>query len=113
MKMIEPSRLVRMWGRMAFVTFMGPTKLVFMSLIIPSALEIHINQFYRTAYVEKGNSYPSSSLAPYVIVPALLTKTSMRPHTARASSKHCCISAIGDVTSRAKNLSLSPSIVGS
>ena len=34
MKMIEPSRLVRMWGRMAFVTFMGPTKLVFMSLII-------------------------------------------------------------------------------
>lgn len=72
---------------------MGPTKFVFTSFITPSA--------------------PSSSLTPYVILPALLTRTSIRPHIARASFMHFFISPIGEVTSRVRHLNLVPSTLGS
>lgn len=59
------------------------------------------------------DTHPSSSLAPYVSLPALLTRTSMRPHMARASFMHLFISPIGEVTSSVRHLNLVPSILGS
>ena len=94
------------------MTFMGPTKFVFISFITLSALRIGMLIFH-LPLDGGGLAYPSSSLIPNVRLPALLTRTSMRPHMARASLMHCFISPIGDVTSRVRVLSLELSILES